>query len=111
MEANGIGATARPIARDRRWRTVLATTPRGARTDWTHFVPRGTPRLDQPKGDLGARMAGCMKRYPRAVLAGSDIPDLRPDDIAAAILGHLRAALEEIEAVADELAETEEVEA
>jgi len=34
-----------------------------------------------------------------------------PDDIAAAILGHLRAALEEIEAVADELAETEELEA
>lgn len=34
-----------------------------------------------------------------------------PDDIAAAILGHLRAALEEIEAVADELAETGEVEA
>ena len=32
-----------------------------------------------------------------------------PDDIAAAILGHLRAALEEIEAVADELAETEAV--
>jgi type I restriction enzyme M protein len=34
-----------------------------------------------------------------------------PDDIAAAILGHLRAALEEIEAVADELAETAEAEA
>lgn len=34
-----------------------------------------------------------------------------PDDIAAAIIGHLRAALEEIEAVADELAEIEEVEA
>jgi type I restriction enzyme M protein len=34
-----------------------------------------------------------------------------PDDIAAAILGHLRAALLEIEAVADELAETDEVEA
>jgi type I restriction enzyme M protein len=34
-----------------------------------------------------------------------------PDDIAAAILGHLRAALEEIEAVADELAETQDVEA
>ena len=29
-----------------------------------------------------------------------------PDDIAAAILGHLRAALREMEAVADELAET-----
>jgi len=34
-----------------------------------------------------------------------------PDDIAAAILGHLNAARAEIEAVADELAETEEVEA
>jgi type I restriction enzyme M protein len=34
-----------------------------------------------------------------------------PDDIAAAILGHLRAALEEIEAVTDELAETDEVDA
>ncbi|WP_301750074.1 class I SAM-dependent DNA methyltransferase [uncultured Erythrobacter sp.] len=34
-----------------------------------------------------------------------------PDDIAAAILGHLRAALEEIESVADELAETAEVDA
>ncbi len=34
-----------------------------------------------------------------------------PDDIAAAILGHLRAALEEIEAVADELAETVETDA
>jgi type I restriction enzyme M protein len=30
-----------------------------------------------------------------------------PDDIAAAILGHLRAALEEIEAVADELADVD----
>lgn len=36
---------------------------------------------------------------------------IEPDDIATAILGHLRAALEEIEAVSDELAETEEVEA
>ena len=34
-----------------------------------------------------------------------------PDDIAAAILGHLRAALDEIEAVSDELAESTEVEA
>jgi type I restriction enzyme M protein len=33
-----------------------------------------------------------------------------PDDIAAAIMGHLRAALAEIEAVADELAEAVEVE-
>ncbi|MEO3472950.1 TIGR04282 family arsenosugar biosynthesis glycosyltransferase [Roseomonas sp. CAU 1739] len=78
-------ATARPIARDRRWRTVLATTPRGARADWARFVPRGTKRIHQPHGDLGARMAGCMRPWSRAVLAGSDIPDLRPADIAAAI--------------------------
>lgn len=34
-----------------------------------------------------------------------------PDDIAITIVGHLRAALEEIEAVADELAEAEDLEA
>lgn len=80
-----LAAVARPIARDRRWHTILATTPRGARADWARFVPRGTARMDQPRGDLGARMARCMRRWPRAVLAGSDIPDLRPADIAAAI--------------------------
>lgn len=79
-----LAATARPIARDRRWRTVLATTPRGARTDWARFVPRGTPRIDQKRGDLGARMMACLRRAPRAVLVGSDIPGLRPADIAAA---------------------------
>lgn len=79
-----LAATARPIARERRWRTVLATTPRGARADWARFVPRGTERIDQRRGDLGARMAACLRRAPRAVLAGSDIPDLRPADIAAA---------------------------
>lgn len=79
-----LAATARPIARDRRWRTVLATTPRGARADWARFVSRGVVRIDQVRGDLGARMAACLRRAPRAVLAGSDIPDLRPADIAAA---------------------------
>ena len=33
-----------------------------------------------------------------------------PEDIAAAIMGHLKAALEEIEVVSDELTEEEEVE-
>jgi len=79
-----LAATARPIARDRRWTTLLATTPRGARTDWARFVPRGTRRMDQIHGDLGARMQACLRLAPRAVLAGSDIPDLHPDDIAAA---------------------------
>lgn len=79
-----LAATARPIARDRRWTTVLATTPRFARADWARFVPRGTPRAGQPSGDLGRRMEHAMRPFPVAVLAGSDIPDLRPADIAAA---------------------------
>jgi len=79
-----LAAIARPIARDRRWTTLLATTPRGARADWSRFVPRATPRIDQGRGDLGVRMARCLARAPRAVLAGSDIPALRPADIAAA---------------------------
>ncbi len=79
-----LAATARPIACDRRWQTVIATTPRGARTDWARFVPRGTQQIDQPRGDLGTRMLACLRRAPRAVLVGSDIPDLRPADIAAA---------------------------
>lgn len=80
-----LAATAWPIARDRRWRTILAVTPPGARADWARFVPRGTPRTPQPRGDLGQRMARSMRPFPVAILAGSDIPDLRPADIAAAI--------------------------
>jgi rSAM/selenodomain-associated transferase 1 len=80
-----LAAVARPIARDRRWRTLLATTPRGARAPWSRFVPATTPRIGQVRGDLGARMAGAMRPHPVVVLAGSDIPALRPADIAAAI--------------------------
>lgn len=80
-----LAAVARPIARDGRWRTLLATTPRGARAPWQCFVPRATPRIGQGRGDIGARMEGAMRPHPVAVLAGSDIPELRPADIAAAI--------------------------
>jgi rSAM/selenodomain-associated transferase 1 len=79
-----LAATARPIARDRRWRTVLAVTPAGAGADWSRLVPRGTRRVSQPRGDLGARMEGAMRPWRRAVLVGSDIPGLGPADIAAA---------------------------
>ncbi|BDG73662.1 TIGR04282 family arsenosugar biosynthesis glycosyltransferase [Roseomonas fluvialis] len=80
-----LAAVARPIGRDRRWRTVLATTPAGARAPWARFVPRATPRTEQARGDLGTRMERAMRPHPVTVLAGSDIPDLRPADIAAAI--------------------------
>jgi hypothetical protein len=83
--ATTLAAVARPIARDRRWRTVLGTTPAGARAPWARFVPRATKRTGQARGDLGTRMARALRAHPVAVLAGSDIPDLRPADIAAAI--------------------------
>jgi hypothetical protein len=80
-----LAAVARPIARDRRWRTLLATTPAGARAPWQRYVPHATPRTGQARGDLGARMERAMCPHPVAVLAGSDIPALAPADIAAAI--------------------------
>ena len=80
----------------------------------------GGKRVDQ--GDSGR-----FRKFTRAEIAerndSLDISWLRddeevveegltePDDIAAAILGHLRAALDEIEAVANELADIDEVEA
>ncbi|MFO0401723.1 MAG: DUF2064 domain-containing protein, partial [Alphaproteobacteria bacterium] len=78
-----LAATAWPIARDRRWHTLLAITPRGARADWARLVPPGTPRMAQVSGDLGQRMEKALARYPRAILIGSDIPGLGPADIAA----------------------------
>lgn len=80
----------------------------------------GAKRVDQGE-------SGRFRKFTRAEIAARndslDISWLRddeevieegltePDDIAAAILGHLRAALAEIEVVASELAEIEEVEA
>ena len=78
-----LAATAWPIARDRRWRTILAITPTGARSDWGHLAPLGTPRMGQVSGDLGQRMDKAMAPFPRTILIGSDIPGLGPADIAA----------------------------
>jgi len=82
------------------------------------------PLAKGPRVDEGE--AGRFRMFTRAEIAkrndNLDITWLRddvevveegltePDDIAAAIIGHLRAALEEIEAVADELAEVAEAE-
>jgi rSAM/selenodomain-associated transferase 1 len=78
-----LAATAWPIARDRRWHTVLAITPAGARADWGRLAPPGTPRMPQASGDLGRRMEKALAPFPRAILIGSDIPGLGPADIAA----------------------------
>ncbi|MCB4822163.1 TIGR04282 family arsenosugar biosynthesis glycosyltransferase [Roseicella aerolata] len=68
----------REVGRDRRWRTVLATTPDHLR--W----PTGLPMRPQGRGDLGQRMGRALARHRRAVLVGCDIPELRRADIAAA---------------------------
>lgn len=74
-----LGAMARRLGRDRRWRTVLAVTPDGAR------FPSSLPTVPQGRGDLGRRMARALARDRRAaVLVGSDIPDVRAADVAAA---------------------------
>lgn len=70
------------LLRDGRWRVVLAQTP-----DRVRFPMRlhpGLNRIDQGRGDLGARMARALGHYRQAVLIGSDIPDAGPGDISAA---------------------------
>jgi rSAM/selenodomain-associated transferase 1 len=75
----------RRVARDARWRTVLALTPDNARIAGRRARPQG-------RGDLGARMARALAcvRGP-AVLVGADIPDLGAAQVAQAF-GRLRSA-------------------
>lgn len=73
-------ALVRRLARDSRWRTVLAATPGPYR--WPRFVPR----IRQAGGDLGARMAHAIAAMPQGpvLLVGSDIPGIRSAHIARA---------------------------
>jgi hypothetical protein len=72
------------LGRDPRWRMVLAISPDSdvAAPLW----PRGIERLPQGGGDLGARMQRLFRRLPPgpAIIVGSDIPAIRPSDIARA---------------------------
>jgi rSAM/selenodomain-associated transferase 1 len=77
-----LAMTLRRLAADRRFRTMLAVTPDGARGPWR----RGLPVAGQGGGDLGARMHRIARHHARSRVAivGADIPDLRADDVAAA---------------------------
>jgi rSAM/selenodomain-associated transferase 1 len=72
----------RALAANRRFNTVLALTPDGAR----FVLPPRVIRIDQGKGDLGHRMHRALARFPhgRAAIIGSDIPAAGSDDLAAA---------------------------
>jgi len=78
------GRIVRMLARDARWRTVLAVTPLGARHGGSW--PARTRRLDQGSGDLGQRMARAFHSRGRGpvVIVGSDIPDLTARQVWAA---------------------------
>ena len=75
-----LAATLRRLRRDRRFATVLAITPDRARGPWR----QGLPVVPQGSGDLGTRMRRALDRARRAAVVGSDIPDLRAEDVAAA---------------------------
>jgi rSAM/selenodomain-associated transferase 1 len=74
----------RRLARDPRWRLVLAVTPDAEGMASRALPP--LPRLPQDGGDLGQRMAQVLRALGpgRAALIGADIPGLRPHHIVAA---------------------------
>lgn len=77
-----LARTLRMVRADRRFRLVVAVTPDRAAAGW----PVRVDRIPQGRGDLGARMHRACERFRRgrAVVVGSDIPELRVSDIAAA---------------------------
>ncbi len=85
----------RRLARDKRWRTVLAVTPdRRAGTAWRGLS--GIEQVAQGSGNLGRRMTRVLGREPgtAALIVGSDIPD-----IEVAHIGRAFAALARHDAV------------
>ena len=82
----------RRMARDPRWRTVLAVSPDRAGIE-SRIWPAGIPRWPQGSGDLGRRMArafDAMLPGP-VIIIGADIPGITPGLIARAF-HHLRGA-------------------
>jgi rSAM/selenodomain-associated transferase 1 len=85
------------LARDPRWRTVLAVAP--DRTVAQNFWPAhgNIVLLPQGEGDLGRRMQRLFALLPPgpAIIIGSDIPAIRPEHIAEAfrLLGQADAVL------------------
>lgn len=75
----------RAMARDRRWRTVLAVAPDTALG--SRAWPSGVARWPQGPGDLGARMARALSAFgpgPVAIV-GADVPGVSPAVVAEAL--------------------------
>ena len=72
----------RDLLRERRFRTLLALTPDGAKVR----LPIRVARVFQGTGELGERMTRVCRGFPRGNVAivGSDIPDANAADLRAA---------------------------
>lgn len=68
------------LAPSRRWRTIIAATPDGARARW----PRRCPVIWQGHGGLGERLHAATRPHRRVVVVGSDIPGIASADVRAA---------------------------
>lgn len=80
--------TATVLARlgsDPRWRMVLAVAPDSALA--SRAWPASIDRVGQGRGDLGQRLERVMDGLPPGpvVIVGTDIPDIRPSHVAAAM--------------------------
>jgi len=74
------------VAGDPRWDTWLAVTPDAARRAPRSLWPGPARLVGQGRGDLGARMGRLLTTLPPgpAVIVGTDIPALGPDQVARA---------------------------
>ncbi len=82
FHAASLGRLLRALARDRRFRTVVALTPDRARLR----LPAAVGWVPQGAGDLGRRMDRAFRRFPRrrVALVGCDIPGATAHDLRAA---------------------------
>jgi uncharacterized protein len=74
------------LARDPRWQTILAVTPDRDRAAPVWPYEERIGRMGQGEGDLGLRMQRLFTRLPPgpAIIVGSDIPELSPNQVARA---------------------------
>ena len=79
------GRLIRSLSRDPRWRLAIAVTPDADRD--ARFWPAEVPRLPQGGGALGPRMVRLLSTSSQnpVVVIGSDIPGIKPAQIADAL--------------------------
>jgi hypothetical protein len=82
FHAGTLGRLLRELARDRRFRTMLALTPDGAKDR----LPARVTRIPQGRGDIGQRMGSACRRFRKGNVAiiGSDIPEAGAADVRGA---------------------------